>query len=1126
MSLLLAFCLAFGMSVPAFAAEAESSADGGGANTYVSLGASNVNGYGLRGYIQAVPGKTIDETYEAAALDPSIKDNANVLGYTSEAPGSYPVLIADELGYDLEQLAISSMRAEELRILLDDDYYGDSYSAWRFVGEGKWFDIAASGGINTLRAEYQAKIAEAELVTVDIGANNFGVYISHQLTSGYAYDNDLSLIDPELADLYAAAQAYTRELVAAYAPEYSEALRGEKDLVDTMAYALAGFCVNFDAVMEKIYELNPDAEVVVVSIQNLMEGYNIELPGIEGAIPVGELFGALVNAANIYIAVGSPYSDMYLCADVRQDGRVECFLEDIIAYNGDPASLSPEVIDCFNFLDGDPGESYDGNLHVKYMLNKATSGNYTEAMLGAAYDATASILQAAAKVEAIDTAAFDADATVEDALKAAFADQIMAAAAAAQADPDYDYVLPEGFFATVADEFGVPASSVESVAALYVRTDIGNTFFGHPNFDGHKTVADAVLTSIEEGVTGKEILTKGSLEGEYQVSEDSKYLAVGDSTVAALAEGSTYAQLLAQRIAEVAEAAGIAFDPTSADDFAVLGGESLLAQDILAKIESGEWDAQIESADLITLSAGAENLTTAINSQIIDIATGYIMGESHQGVSQNWAAFVGEEDAAKVEAALASLEVQIAGNVGDASVAAILTDILECYAYGYTGFATSYCEILNAIREVNPDAQIVVVGLSNFFDGLTLSMNGSELNVGDYFKYIIKLTDVQYLAYAMLAEDPAVTFVSAVDADSDAAGMITEAFAVISKGMPSDIKGKLEFLKVMENVTALFSGEEAIPSWMPNAAGHDYIYNRIIDAVDISVAGSAQSIAGATVKVNNATYGAEERKPAVTVTLNGATLKQGVDYTVAYANNVEVGTATATVTGKGAYTGTAKATFAIGHLATTSLFKDFAKGSWFLDENQGAFAGSRTLYMDYTLATGLMSGYSGTSKFGPYDSLTRAQAATILYRLANPESTATTVPADYAKENTAGFVDIETGVYYTAAINWAKEMGIMTGDAGTNYTTVRPNDPVARQELATMIYRFCMKCSDAEATFADVKGFDDSNLIADWAVEGLGFCKANGIMNGVYGTNKLNPTGKANRAEMAKMIAVTAHDVM
>ncbi len=63
--------------------------------------------------------------------------------------------------------------------------------------------------------------------------------------------------------------------------------------------------------------------------------------------------------------------------------------------------------------------------------------------------------------------------------------------------------------------------------------------------------------------------------------------------------------------------------------------------------------------------------------------------------------------------------------------------------------------------------------------------------------------------------------------------------------------------------------------------------------------------------VKNQTYTGKALKPAVTVKYGKKTLKQGTDYTVSYKNNVKPGTATVTVTGKGDYTGSAKATFRI-----------------------------------------------------------------------------------------------------------------------------------------------------------------------------------------------------------------------
>ncbi len=73
-----------------------------------------------------------------------------------------------------------------------------------------------------------------------------------------------------------------------------------------------------------------------------------------------------------------------------------------------------------------------------------------------------------------------------------------------------------------------------------------------------------------------------------------------------------------------------------------------------------------------------------------------------------------------------------------------------------------------------------------------------------------------------------------------------------------------------------------------------------------------RSIAGATVSVDSEeAYTGESVEPAVTVTLGSKTLVEGTDYTVSYADNVEVGTATVTVTGTGDYAGVSKANFQI-----------------------------------------------------------------------------------------------------------------------------------------------------------------------------------------------------------------------
>lgn len=75
----------------------------------------------------------------------------------------------------------------------------------------------------------------------------------------------------------------------------------------------------------------------------------------------------------------------------------------------------------------------------------------------------------------------------------------------------------------------------------------------------------------------------------------------------------------------------------------------------------------------------------------------------------------------------------------------------------------------------------------------------------------------------------------------------------------------------------------------------------------------AVSISSATVSGVNASYiqTGSAIKPVPVVTLNGATLREHIDYMVSYSNNVSVGTATITITGIGNYTGTKTVTFTI-----------------------------------------------------------------------------------------------------------------------------------------------------------------------------------------------------------------------
>lgn len=591
--------------------------------------------------------------------------------------------------------------------------------------------------------------------------------------------------------------------------------------------------------------------------------------------------------------------------------------------------------------------------------------------------------------------------------------------------------------------------------------------------------------------------------GEYVITEGSQYVALGDATITG--DGS-YADQLAAQIEAKASENGVSLGESW---FTKLASEGLLAEDFAAFVE--ENSEAIAAADLISISMGQENLTTFVNKSLLAF-------ESNGSVDFDWSVYVGSDGVAYVEQVLDMIKAELAEEMG-AAYADMAASVVEAYAYGYVGFATNYFKVLDQIQSINPDAQVVVVGLNNAFGAdttLDLSLVGveDEIEIGKYASYVVASTDLQYLAYAMIAGDDDVTFVSAPAAQTSVSGM-----------------GKLGILNITSKL-------EDTAAWMPSAEGQGYVLGQINDAMTFSVEGSSESASiedAVVAPIADQVYTSKNIEPAVTVELDGARLTEGTDFTVVYFDNVEVGTATALVEGEGSYEGTVEATFEIVHLATAASFTDFVEGEWYLVETdgRGSFTGQRTLFMDYVLANGLMSGYKTNGVlnglFGPHDNLTRAQAATILYRIANPDSTATDDPAAYAQENTTGLSDVEAGRYYTAAVNWCQENGVITGYKNTDtgeYYAFGSEDNVTREQLATMIYRFCVEYNGVEGAAADLSSFDDAGKISGYAQEAMAFCYANGVMTGRYGMNSIDPLGKSERCEVSKMIAVSTRDLL
>ncbi len=462
--------------------------DGDGKIDYVSLGASNVNGYGLNGYLPE--GVTAEN-----------KNTSNVYGYNRCPEGSYTDLVRDYIeslgkSVDMHQMAISSMRAEELRVLLDENYLGDAYTAWRFYKqvngvEYGWF-AQANGSLAATREAYKTAITNADFISLDIGLNNFGVYLSNEIANPGWAGHDVSTLDPKYSAYYGELKNY----ILTNAPE----LAGYEDMIDTIAYAFLGFCQSFDASVEIIRQLNPTATIVVVPIQNMLPDFYAVLEGAK--LPLGQILGEITNAANLYTAAISPFSTEYLyAADVRANGkqRVEYFLETIKNYNGDPSSVDSDMLDCANV--------YDNNFSIAGIVEMAIAQNPELApvkknALRLGYDAFFELMKYGAGLDTIYMDVVADYSTAEKAVGDFISRYLVEALFAGASGAKDDIVLPENFSEIMAQECGTSVEAIETVLAMGVRTSIGNSFYGHPNRAGHAELALAVIDALTNGTTG------------------------------------------------------------------------------------------------------------------------------------------------------------------------------------------------------------------------------------------------------------------------------------------------------------------------------------------------------------------------------------------------------------------------------------------------------------------------------------------------------------------------------------------------------------------------------------------------------------------------------------------------
>ena len=143
--------------------------------------------------------------------------------------------------------------------------------------------------------------------------------------------------------------------------------------------------------------------------------------------------------------------------------------------------------------------------------------------------------------------------------------------------------------------------------------------------------------------------------------------------------------------------------------------------------------------------------------------------------------------------------------------------------------------------------------------------------------------------------------------------------------------------------------------------------------------------------------------------------------------------------------------------------------------------------------------------FAPDQQLSRAMLAVILYAMAGEPAVTGDGP----------FTDVPAGCWYTDAIVWAAQNGIVCGFGDG---TFRPNEAVTRAQAAVMLYGYAAFTGADVTARADLSAYSDAGQIPAWAMDAMQWANARRLIVG-RDSSHLAPNGGATRAEMAAILS-------
>ena len=153
---------------------------------------------------------------------------------------------------------------------------------------------------------------------------------------------------------------------------------------------------------------------------------------------------------------------------------------------------------------------------------------------------------------------------------------------------------------------------------------------------------------------------------------------------------------------------------------------------------------------------------------------------------------------------------------------------------------------------------------------------------------------------------------------------------------------------------------------------------------------------------------------------------------------------------------------------------------------------------------------TGNGMFSPGGTVTRAMLVVMLSRLHQNADGNAVIAGD------AAFPDVAESMWCADEISWAADLGLINGYEDGNFG---PNDPVTRQQLVAILYRYAvaMEYDVSVGEDTNILSYSDATELSEYAFPAMQWACGEGVVSG-YTDGSLKPWNQANRAQMVKIL--------